>query len=428
MAGDRGQASAEYVAVVLLVAVVIAGGVALTSGGLGDSVAVAMRRGICEVTGRACPKALSAKAARDLEACTVRRSTSQQGMTVDVAFVRLAAELGLVVDSLSDGRVRVSFADTSGAGVGAAAGAHLQIGGLGANAEASADATFAITAGRAWTFENAAAAKRFVARYGSAQRLDGRLAQRVRSLCPPCAMIVDSPKAPPKPDERWVVGGISAHGNAGVAAGPLKASVDVVLKGALGRRISRNGAVWYLRLDDRLAGELDALGFGVDAQGGAVGLVAFDVGTDGTPRSIRITVEHRASTRKGLHVPRVLRGVVGRGAVGAGEVVESESLLSLATPADRALALKLVSALGDADPAAARHAAAGLQEAISARGIRTIRRFSLSRGGTRVGAGAAAGLRLGLDVALDDSDQRLVGAASRLPGLGWLPRADCLAT
>ena len=425
--GDCGQASAEYAAVALLVSVVLAGGAALTSGGLGDSVSVAIRRGVCEVTGQACPKDLSAVGARDLEACPLRRTSAQQGFSLDVGFVRLAGELGLVVEALSDGKVRVSFADTGAVGGGVAAGAHVQFGGVGANAEASVDATFAVTAGRAWTFANAAAAKRFVASYGAGQTLNGRLAQRVRSLCPVCAMLVDSPQMPPKPDEQWVAGGLGTHGNVGVGGGTLKAAVDVVLKGALGRRVSRQGTVWYVRLDDRLSGELDALGFGIDGQGGAVGLASLNVGDDGIPTSIRITVEHRTSTRKGLHVPKVLGGVIGRGAVGSGEVVESESLLSLASPADRTLALKLIAALGGADPSGARRAAAGLQDAISTRGIRTIRRFSLTRQGTRVGAGAGAGVRLGLDVALDDFDQRLTAVASKLPGIDWLPRADCLA-
>ncbi len=50
---EQGQASPEYVAIVLVVAVVLGSAAALTSGGLGDATLNGMRRGLCALTGRA---------------------------------------------------------------------------------------------------------------------------------------------------------------------------------------------------------------------------------------------------------------------------------------------------------------------------------------------------------------------------------------
>lgn len=425
--GESGQASVEYVTVGLVVSVVLAGAAALTSGGLGDSIAVALRRGICEAVSGGCPRNLTAAGARDFEACTLRRRTAQQGLSLDVAFVRLAGEMGLTVESLSDGRVRVSFADRGGLGAGAGAGAHFELSGGGASSEVRADAAFTVSSGRAWLLPDQPAAKRFVAAYGASQSLDGRIAMRLRGLCPPCGLFAaDPPKVPPA-DERWVAGGLSLNGKGGLSAGPARASVDVALGAAAGRRERRDSTVWYLRADDRISGELDAIGTGIDGQASVAAVIALELGRDGEPRSLRITSERRASTRRGMHVPLALRRVVGRGAVGHGEVLESESLLSLEAPRDRELALRLIAGLRSADPETARNAARGLKQAMSLRGIATVRRYALTGDRSRIGAGAAVGLRLGLDVALDQTAQRLTAVGTRLPGLGWLPRADCLS-
>jgi len=58
--------------------------------------------------------------------------------------------------------------------------------------------------------------------------------------------------------------------------------------------------------------------------------------------------------------------------------------------------------------------------------VRTVRTWRLRRSQTGIGAGAALGLRLGADAFSATEDQQLVSVDSKLPGLDWLPRADCL--
>ena len=64
---------------------------------------------------------------------------------------------------------------------------------------------------------------------------------------------------------------------------------------------------------------------------------------------------------------------------------------------------------------------------IEQRSDRTVRVSFADGARAGLGAGAALGVRLGIDGQSRNDDQRLVAVATRLPGLDWLPRADCLA-
>ena len=427
MKSNHGQATTEYLALVLLVMIVLAGATAITTGGIGDSIAVALRRGICEAAAEQCPASLNADSARDLEPCTLAKRNGSEALKVDIGVVRLAAELGLLVENLADGRVRVSFADSSKIGVGAAAGAHIAIGSLGTNSEVGADAGLVVNAGRAWLLPSAAAAERFIAKYGSSQHLESGLREGLRRACPLCGVLLDSPSRPPEADERWLSGGLAAGANAHLAGGPFKAGVEASLAAAAGQRQTRSGTTWFMRLDDRIAGSVDALGAGIDGQARVTAVVALELDRSGNPRAVRITSERRISTRRGLRVPAALRRILGATAVGNGELIESESLLQLASDADRSAAMELIASANHFDPVGGARALAAVRDALDARGIRTLRRWKMTRSGARGGAGAGVGARLGLDVNFEDSRQRLVGVVSRLPGLGWLQRADCLA-
>lgn len=427
MRDDRGQGTVEYVAVASLVAVVLGAAGALTSGGLGVAVERGIERGICAVAGERCPAYVAASLPRDLEPCPVKRTDDSQDISLDIGVVRLAARLGLSLERLSDGRVRVSFADGGRAGLGAAVGAHFTLGRVGAKAEASVDGGLALTAGRVWVLPGRAAAERFVARFGASQRLDGRARVELERICAICGVLAGAPARPPDPDERWRAGGLAAGSTLGVAAGPARAEIESLLRGAVGRRTTAAGTTWFLRLDDQVAGSLDALGGGLDGQVESHSVAALESDRQGTPKRLRITTEHRISTRKGLRLPAKLRSIVGSDATGAGRVVESESVLDLTDADDRRLALELLRAVPRLDPSGALRSGRGLAGALAERGRRTVRVYRLGRSGIKVGAGAALGVRLGVDGASRNDSQQLVSVATKLPGLGWLPRADCLA-
>jgi hypothetical protein len=160
MRSQRGQASAEYVGVLALAALVfvIAGAVA----GLGEipsAVASTVRTGICIVAGDICRDA-DARAA-GLQPCTVGDRATGGGTTFAVGLFRIGGAGGLLVAQRSDGSVVVTKSKQGRAGVGAGLGFEATPLGIDVGAYGSLD--FTISNGSAWEFPDAAAARRFLA-------------------------------------------------------------------------------------------------------------------------------------------------------------------------------------------------------------------------------------------------------------------------
>ncbi|HZH25316.1 MAG TPA: hypothetical protein VEY49_10450, partial [Solirubrobacteraceae bacterium] len=86
---NRGQATSEYVAILLVVAAALAGAstLALAVAGVGDRVVATLRTGICIVGGDVCRSADAAAAG--LEPCVTDRRSRRQDTTLDVAVLRL---------------------------------------------------------------------------------------------------------------------------------------------------------------------------------------------------------------------------------------------------------------------------------------------------------------------------------------------------
>jgi len=424
---DDGQATVEYIGVVAVITLVFAAGAALTQGGLGPRVERAIARGICAVTAQQCSRLLANSIQPDLEPCPLARSDSTEEASLDIGVVRLAAKLGLAVERRSDGSVSVSFADTATAGAALGVGAHLQVGKIGASAEAELAGGFAITSGRLWRFRRAADAQRFIANYAGTQRLSGRLRAGLARVCEVCAALAGAPSRPPEADERWLSGGPVVGAKLGVSAGPSTAQVDALLKGSIGRRINATGTTWFMRIDARAQGQFDAFGKGADGQAETRALAALGVDRQGRPRTLRIVVERRLSSRSRDRTPSRLRALLGVDSAGDGDVFESESLFNLSTQGDVDAAARFLRATDSFDSAAVWAEAERLRESLASSAVQTVRHWSLSRSATAVGVGAALGVRLGADAQARDERQMLVGVASKLPSLGWLPRADCLA-
>src|SRR4051795_3580756 len=115
MRRDEGQASEGDVAVVGLVGLVLAGAVALTSGGLGRWVVWAWGTALCHVTGGDCPDRPGDGA--DLAPCPLSEDGHEQGGSLGVAVLRLGRELGLRTQRFSDGHVEVTFGDDGSGGL-----------------------------------------------------------------------------------------------------------------------------------------------------------------------------------------------------------------------------------------------------------------------------------------------------------------------
>jgi hypothetical protein len=129
--------------------------------------------------------------------------------------------------------------------------------------------------------------------------------------------------------------------------------------------------------------------------------------------------------------PAVGRGAVrgaGGGSLDRGAVVELDATLDLTDPDNLATATALVEALTDVRqlPAIESRIAA-LGERIDRHGQIDLRAYELNRSASSFGGSLALGLKVGAALDRSSRELRLVDALTRLPGLPFLPRQDCLS-
>ena len=233
-----GQASTEYVALLLVIAVVLAGaaGAVAAVPGVGDRVARVVRTGICIVGGDLCRPGDAAAAG--LPPCVTSERSTRQDTTLDVAVVRLGGHGEWQLALQSDGSAVVTrLAENE---LGATVGIGLTFSPVGIEGSASATATIGYRGGKAWRFPDAAAARAF---------LDG--ARRDASV-----------QAARAPDVRWDALGVGGSAAAQTAISDLaRAGLGTTADAAIGLR--RDGARRTLTLD---LGSEDP-GFAVDLPG-----------------------------------------------------------------------------------------------------------------------------------------------------------------
>ena len=406
---DSGQATSEYVARRALVGVALTLAAGLTAGGVGGQVLAGLQRGLCRVTGTSCPRVAPPPA--DLDPCPLVRLERAEQLGTTLALLHLGTRGALSVVRGSDGRVTVTLAHGSDAGLEAGVGARLRIGGRSLGGSATAGAGVTWTSGRSWTFPDLAAAQGFVETYGRKATIRGQLVDGVRSRCSVlCDAIGWRPHAQlPAPDEVFAEAGPA--GALTAAFGLAHATLDV--PALLGRQQRRDGGrTWYLRLDPSVTGALALPSTAPFAAAGAQALLAYEVDARGRPRSLRASL---AGT--------VAAGGIGHSRSGGGRVLELDATLDLREPADRAAAAALLEALGDPRALPARARALGAR--FARRGQLDRRTYAVRR--TADGLGAGIGLGARLDGALDRTtdELRLLSAETHLPGLPFLPRDDC---
>ena len=214
-----GQASAEYVAIVAIVAVVLAGvGTAVASPDLRAALARHMQTALCVVGGDICRAADAAAAG--LPPCPLIQRTRDHNGGLDILIFRVRGGDVWTVEERSDGSVVYTAANDTGAGLTAGVGLQLapRLNGDGA---LSPQVTF--TDGATWEFASAAAAAGF-------------LRAMERGGFDPRA------KGVPPPTWRYRRGG--GELGAALSIGGIPA-VSAALAGAVGRRVGRGGTVWY---------------------------------------------------------------------------------------------------------------------------------------------------------------------------------------
>jgi Flp pilus assembly pilin Flp len=414
---ESGQAGIEWIALIALVAVVLGAAAALTWGGLGPKVAYAIRRGICTVGAERCPA--PAPDRPDLPPCPVNRSSREQDFHVELSFIDLGGGLGVQEETTSDGRVTVTFTNSGSGGGVAGVGASFRLGSVRADVGVSAEASVKFTAGKSWTFPDQAAADRFVARYGSDQDLARHVLNDARRLCFFCGLFgVHGPPKPPPADVTYLEGGLRLTLGAEAKA-IWGAHLDADLEAAIGHSDERatGERTMYLRLADSASGELFASsGFGTAA--GVSGIAQLTVDRHGRPLSLRLeTVTTRATFRQepgyrgpGGDSPQLVKDLHGEGTV-----KELEADLDLTDP-QAAAARAFLHGGG----------AGALIREIAAHGSTTLRTFAGDSTSGGVGATLALGAEAGGGLSHSSQHLKLTGVYTRLPGLGFLPRADCL--
>lgn len=419
-----GQASAEYVAVVTLVAILLAGaGTAVAAPDLAGSVAGALRRGVCVVAGGVC----SPGEARELglKPCPVHVRSNAERLRGKVAIVRLEQGDALLIERRSDGTASVSFVDRARAG--AEVGIGLRLSPLGIDAAAEVGGGVEFSGGRTWDFPSLAAARRFVRRFGRHETLTGEALDTLRALC--LGRCGGGRPRPPEPSARYLEGGAYAEAAADldVPGGPLQAHGELEGAVVLGRREAGPRTTWYLKVSGEAAAQLGVVIGALHAgrQGEAVIELTHERGRLAELRAVAAAgLSHElALLGATTDLPALagrLRAASARAQQGTGLAVEAAVALDLTVPANRAAALGFLRA---PTPAAA-HA---LARRLDADGSVDINVFRTARTESETEAEIAAGLGLGGAYERVEEGRSLVGAWSLRHGGALRDREDCVA-
>jgi hypothetical protein len=166
---QRGQASVEWLAVVVLVVVMLGLGAALAQAGyVGRRVTREMARAICLVGNGDCR--------RDQESCVVGSQATRQGMTVHLLLVRLGEDKLGVIEERSDGSFAVTLEDGIKGGLEASDGlkADFHVGklGLSVGGEVTAALMARVGRGRTWIAGSRAEAQRILEQEGAGRPPD----------------------------------------------------------------------------------------------------------------------------------------------------------------------------------------------------------------------------------------------------------------
>jgi hypothetical protein len=399
---QRGQASVEWLAVVVVVATLLGLGAALAQAGyVGRRVTREMARAICLVGDGDCR--------RDQEPCVVGAQATKQGLTVQLLFFQLGEDKLGVIEERSDGTFAVTVEDGIKGGLtvtaGALAGFHVGKVGGAVGGEVTAALLARLGRGRIWIARSRAEANRLLETDG-----DGR-----------------------PPDATSGSGTWTSSADAGVSAELAGQAVDVAQAGIAFDR----EAGWLVdqRTGHRTAYVEASSSASATAGGGVLGLSSADaqeryaVEYDASGRPVDLRVIATGPFGGSRDLPAVVQPVAGllaRGAADGGRGYEVTGHLDLTDAGNLAAARGLLNAI------AARHATAApaqaLRRRIDERG--TLQARVLAAQGEKTGASFAFTSGPGAfsaNAEIEHTSQQLVAATSRGLDGQWITRTDCVA-
>ena len=419
MAGERGQATLEYVGLVALVAVVLGVALALAGGGGGGGgeaiaggVGRGMRRALCVVRAGECDL--------DVRPCVVGSHGVEDDGSVDIVVLHVGSNEVVLREDRSDGTSAVTFARLRRGGLelNAGVGGRLRIGRRRFRVGGQATATLLALFGKATTWElpDRAAATRLVDRIvvDSARDLGRRILDRGRP----------AGDAAPKPAMRS-----SSHGaEVGVDGGRFGSSLSLASRDVAGQSVDAAGRRTYLVRRRNALGAV--LGTVVDGDGARDEIYTVTTGRDGRPLDLGIL---RADELSGsLSLPKAVQPAAGLLHLPSTAVArhwETEEHLDLTEPESRDVARAFLAQVVSPRPRMGRVVAvsAALRRVLDDRGVLDTRVYEVTQGpASGVGVGGRLGIRLGADYARSSGSTRLVAAAQRAADGTWRRRDDCL--
>jgi hypothetical protein len=419
VAGERGQATLEYVGLVALVAVVLGLG-ALVGAGAGEAVAGSvgrgMQRALCVVRGGECDL--------DRRPCVVGAHGVEDDGSVDLWLLRVGSDEVVLREDRSDGTSAVTFARLrrGGLALSAGIGGHLRIGRRRLRLGSQASATVLALLGRATTWElpDRAAAARLVDRIvvDGPRDLGRRILDRGRPA---------GGDAPRVASRTSTVGAGVTFGASASAAGLTLGAEDLAGASvdAAGRRtyLVRRSNTLTLSVGTRLS-EVGRAGGSLDE--------LYTVTTDRGGRPVDLGILRGGELQASADLPRVVQPAAGflNAPIAGARRWEAEEHLDLTEPDSLAAARGFLAQVVAPHPHPGRAVAvsSALRRALDAHGVLDARAYAVDERSSGVGAGARGGVGpVGADYERRARRARLVAAVQRGPDGLWRRRDDCLA-
>jgi hypothetical protein len=372
---EKGQAAAEYVGLLALAAVVLAGaGAVVGLGDVGGAVAAGVRTGICLVGGDIC-RTSDAEAA-GLAPCTVGEDTRGGGATLSIAVVRFGEAHQWVVATRSDGSVLVTRTSENKGGAATGVGIEASPIGVSFGVEGKLDVT--LMSGSTWELPDAGAAARLIA--------------------------ADDDDRPPPTWKFGELGGVLTGEAEAKLAGLTLSELEATARGAGGVRLGRGRTTVYVHGRLRSGATVWTPGHGARVAGPSTGDVM-----------VELTLEHGE--------PReVAFRTTGQDA-GPGRVVDTAVRLDLRDPDNRAAASDVLERLRSSPPILDLRPLMlyAVQRGTVERSVYDVRSDS-----SDFELGVKLGLELGLDAETVKVQRRLVAASAWTGGAQERVREDCL--
>ncbi len=415
MRNDSGQASLEYIVLLVISTLVVGGGAMAVKGeGLAASVLAQFARGICVVSGGDCE--------RDRAPCVVGAQTTSQDLVVVVAVIRLAGGRTIIRQRRSDGTELVTLIESGGAGLELTAGGSISVGGADFGAAASGSFSGRIARGRAWAVPSSAAAEELIAQLVPvAATMTGRGR-------PPMTAPRAAAAAPRPADITFGSSGVSSIIGGRLAAAGISFEAEDLVGERFDHRTGQR-TLTIARRNELLADLSPLPASGVE--GGLRRSELYTLTLDRAGNPIDLGVFDARRFHAGAKLPGAVSTLVsgvGSLSLRQGMLVEVEQHLDLSNAASRAVAASFIAALRDRGVGFGP--AAKVSEALKARinsdGVTLVRSYGIE--GKRSGFGGKLGAGVGLAGNYQRSAENATLLDARVRGIdqNWRARSDCL--